>query len=99
MDDISSEMDLNKPTNSFPLLNSTALHAFLAPNAFLLKKVLALYEINYERFKITFMLKMLGWHITKEEDGKECLNCYFCGRSLPLGKYKTVAEDKQDIEL
>jgi hypothetical protein len=42
---------------------------------------------------------MLGWYLIKNEEEKECLACYFCGRNISVDKYKTIAEDKQDIEL
>jgi hypothetical protein len=96
MDDITAEMDLHRTdVAAYPLLDRKAILAFVGVNAFLFRKVLSLYEMSQDNFKITFLLKMFGWFLDKQEEGKDCLSCYFCGRAILLDKFSTVTEDRQ----
>lgn len=46
MDEIISEMDMNKNQTAFPLLNRSEIMKFIGVNIFLFKKVLNLYEVD-----------------------------------------------------
>lgn len=83
IDEISNDLNEGSSKNQYPLLNTEAIWAYTAPNTYLLKKVMNLYQINRDTIKIPFFLRLFGWIFTKVED-KNHIECYFCGKSVPL---------------
>jgi hypothetical protein len=99
---ILEEMEALPFESSLPLLNSRSLWQFIGSDAFLVKKVFRLYGIDPERLLISFVLRMLGWHLVGKE-GKDshepCLRCYYCGATRPLAHYAASPQDTHDPAL
>lgn len=84
MEEISTELNERSTAERYPLLRSDSIWSYTEKDRFLLKKVMRLYQIDCEKFNISFFLRLFGWYFSKNGENVECLACYFCGRMLQV---------------
>ena len=64
-----------------------------------MKKVMALYQIDTEKYLISFFLRLFGWQFVKKDGKSHALTCHFCGQNRLLEEMEATENTNQDPEL